>query len=76
MWHSLVRQSNCLLKKTALKKEWLLTYGQKENIHCNLQSFSELLYNDNDDEEDNSSDDDDDDDDIDNNSVIYPRQYL
>ena len=43
-----------------------------------LQSFSELLYNDNDndndDEQDNGNDDDDDD--ADNNSVIYPRQYL
>ena len=57
-------------------KEWLLTYEQKQNSHRNLQSFSELLYNDNDDEEDNGNDDDDDDDDIDNNSVIYPRQYL
>ena len=56
------------------KKGWLLTYEQKRKIHCNLQSFSELLYND--DEEDNSSNDDDGDDDIDNNSVIYPRQYL
>ena len=57
------------------KKEWLLTYEQKQNIHRNLQSFSELLYNGNDDEKDNGNDDDDDDD-VDNNSVIYPRQYL
>ena len=63
------------VENDCFKKEWLLTYEQKQDIHRNLQSFSKLLYND-DDEEDNGNDDDDDDDDVDNNSVIYPRQYL
>ena len=53
--------------------------SKKQNIHGNLQSFSELSYNDNDDDDDDDNDYDDNDDDdydVDNNSVIYSRHYL
>ena len=39
-------------------------------------TFSELLYNDNDNDDEQDNGNDGDDDDVDNNSVIYPRQYL
>ena len=55
------------------------TRAKKQNIHGNLQSFSELSYNDNDDDDDDDDDgnnNDDDDYNVDNNSVIYPRNYL
>ena len=49
---------------------------KKQDIHDNLQSFSELSYNDDDDDDDDGNNNDDDDYDVDNNSVIYPRHYL
>ena len=52
--------------------------SKKQNIHGNLQSFSELSYNDSDDDDDDDggNNNDDDDYDVDNNSVIFPRHYF
>ena len=64
------------VENDCVKKGWLLKHEQKkQNIHGNLQSFSELSYNDDDDDDDGNNNDDDNYD-VDNNSVIYPRHYL